>query len=194
MSVVAVGSVDACARSTAIIGARMAVLELWREDAWRSVLESLQPDLRRAIDQALVPMAWVSEHVFIDLCEAVWRVLAGESEGPFRVFSERTIVLGWGRIRRATLRGNPGVVVRGAALWRHEHTHGHMRAALAPAGGSCLVTLRDHPWLHAPRMRLYFAEEMRTIVTLVLGDVAVRETHALASGLLTVKLRWSPSE
>ena len=179
-----------------IHGFRAAVIDLWGEQALEGVACRLPLSTRVAtVDSLVLPFEWVAlEHV-VAWHDALWGgPCAGDEQALARLVG-RSIELGFGRFKAAFFSGiTPDrLVARAPELWRWQHTHGDLAAAVEGTSGT--VVLRDHPYVDHPSSRRVTAESYRHIVTMVGGrDVRAawgdRTAAASRARELVVQLHW----
>jgi hypothetical protein len=183
-----------------IHGFRAAVEDLWGPQALEGLASRLPLPTRVAtVDSLVLPFEWVPlEHV-IAWHDALWSSPCEGNEHELARLVGRSIDLGFGRFKAAFFAGiTPDrLVTRAPELWRWQHTHGELAAAVDGQSGT--VVLRDHPYVDHPSSRRVTAESYRYIVGMVGGrDVRVawgdRVAAASRARELVVQLTWRLDE
>lgn len=179
-------------RGIGLHGFRAAVTDIWGERGLRVVAERLPEDARAAtLDEIVLPVSWYPVRHTIAWDEAVWEGLAARDDAAFFAFIDRSIDLGFGRMRRFFIRlqSPEKIIARSPEMWRYQHTHGTL--SVAPRSGGATITLRDHPFVRSALVSRATAEVFRHIASMT-GRPSVRETHgAEGPDALVVRLTWS---
>jgi hypothetical protein len=187
---------DPHARGSVIHGFRAAVVDLWGEQALDALASRLPLATRVAtVDALVLPFEWVAlEHV-VAWHDAIWSGPCRGDESELARLVGRSIELGFGRFKAAFFSGvtPERLVSRAPELWRWQHTHGDLAAAVE--GNSGTVVLRDHPYVDHANSRRVTAESYRYIVTMVGGrDVRAawgdRTATTSRARELVVQLTW----
>jgi hypothetical protein len=167
-----------------------AAKHLWGEHAFSAIAERLKPDTRRVmLQEPLVAMSWYPSWMLIDWCQSVWNGPARQRDAIYATFVDRTIDLGWSRVRRlfVGMLTPELLATRAAKEWRNEHSHGTVDVVLGTQGAT--ATFRDSPFVEVPIMQVGLAECFRHLASLSRVHV-VRETHHTEPGRLVVELIW----
>jgi|SRR5579883_2247695 len=185
--------VEPLTRGIGLHGFRAACAEMWGDLGFRAIAARLPDDARAAtIDERVLPVSWLPTRFTVDWMEAVWEGPARRDDGALCAFIDRSIELGFGRMRTFFLRlqSVERMTQRAPEMFRYQHSHGTLTAALRGPTSS-VVTLRDHPYVRHPVARRATGEVYRHIVVLS-GKKDVRETHGLEGpDTLSVRLSWS---
>ena len=180
-------------RGMGMHGTRAAALEMWGADGLRAIGARLPAATRVAtLDEILLPVSWYPTQYSIDWLEAIWDGPAGRVDATLCAFVDRSIELGFGRMRRFFLRLASAELMIGRApqQWRDMHTHGTLTATLLGRDGS-MVIVRNHPYTKTALSRRVLAEAYRHLLTLS-GRREARETHGVEGpDALYVRLTWS---
>jgi hypothetical protein len=184
---------ESLTKGTILHSLAAAVRDLWGDDGARALAAELPEETAAATTGAeLVPIRWYPTRYLLDWNAAMMEGPARRDEEAFRRCVDRSMDLGFGRVRRAFLAlATPTLLgKRAAQLWRHEHTHGSLAIVtegLAP--NTARVTLADHPFVTTAYSRVAIAEVMRHLLSLSRAH-DVRETHAAHGDALVITLRW----
>ncbi len=180
---------ESCCRATQVLAFRSAAFALYGQLGWSEILGLLPPDVRSRIEGAVLPVGWVPERDLMALAEAVLAGPAQHLECSYVTFVHRVIDHGFGRIRRfmVALAAPAAFLKRAPALWRHDHTHGHLEIEIDDRAAKVLLV--DHVHTTTPLSRLTAAEMFRYILASTRAR-NVRATHSLAGPSLEVRLTW----
>lgn len=177
-----------------ILHARTAAIrELWGEQALAELADRLSPEARRAtLGAELATLKWYPTRYVLEWDSAMMDGPARGDEQAFRRAVQRSIQLGFGRIRRVLLSfATPTLLAeRAAELWRHDHTHGRLTAEASGNAGA-RVTLAGHPFVQSPVSCIAIAEAVRQILSLSRAS-NVRDSHAVSGDALVIALAWDP--
>jgi hypothetical protein len=175
---------------TSFLSMVAAAKHLWGEHALSGVAHGLEAETRRVmVQEPLVAMAWYPSWMLTDWCKAVWNGPARQRDAVYATFVDRTIDLGWSRVRRMFVRMlTPGLLAtRAAQEWRNEHSHGTVETSLNAHGAT--ATFLDGPFVEEPLMQRGLAECFRYLASLSRVRV-VRESHRVEPRKLIVDLVW----
>jgi hypothetical protein len=180
-------------RGIALHGMRSAAIESWGDLGLRAIADQLSPDGRgAAIDEIVLPVSWYPSRFNIEWAQAVWNGPAEQNDAVFCAWLNRSIDLGFGKMRSFFLRlvSLELMAARAPSMWRYEHTHGSLNVELRPDRRGALVTVRDHPFVKHAISRRTEAENYRHIMELS-GMKDVRETHRPeGENAFSVVLSW----
>jgi hypothetical protein len=192
LDLAAAAQTEACARGTILMAFRDAANRLWGETGTREIGSRLSPKVRaETIELAAVNLVWVPEAYVLEWYQAVWDGPCEARSEAFRIFLDRMLDSGFGRVRKAFLglAKPPMILGRAPSLWRHDHTHGALTVeGLKP--GSARVRLADHPYTETPLGCLAIAEIYRYCIALCRVDDATEIHYREPNGALVVRLRW----
>ncbi len=175
---------------TSFLSVAVATKHLWGDTALSAVAERLKPEARKVLlQEPVLAVSWYPTWMLTSWCVAVWDGLARQRESAFAQFVDRTLDMGWSRMRRMFVGMlTPGLLAtRAAKEWRSEHTHGNVEVVLGEKGAT--ATFRDTPLLEEPVMRFGLAESFRHLASLSRVH-NVREAHRYELGRLVVDLVW----
>jgi hypothetical protein len=162
----------------------------WGDHALSAVAQCLQPETRRmTLEEPVLAVSWYPSRMLVEWCESVWNGPARQREAIFATFVDRSIDLGWSRMRRLMVRMlTPDLLATRAAMeWRKQHSHGTATTVLTGKGAT--ATFSETPFIEAPVMHRVLAECFRHIASLSRVHV-VREDHRVEAGRLVVDLLW----
>jgi hypothetical protein len=171
------------------VASRAASKEIFGEAGLRAIGERMPADAQHLVNSVLIEEPWLPERFVMAWQEAVWAGPAQLDEAAFRVWIDKTVELGFGRVRRllVNLVTPATLCTRGAELWQEEHTHGQLTAT--PRGQEVVIRLREHPYTERPIARMVLAEGFRYAASLTRAK-SVTESHRLDGDTLEVKLNW----
>jgi hypothetical protein len=184
------GTDEPRSHGTTFLSVIAAAKHLWGEHALSGIAEQLKPETRRVmLQEPLLAVSWNPSWMLTDWCSSVWNGPARQREAVYATFMDRTIDLGWSRVRRVFVSMlTPALLAtRAAKEWRSEHSHGTVDVILGEHGAT--ATFRDTPFVEVPIMQMGLAECFRHLASLSRVHV-VRETHRAEPGRLIVDLLW----
>jgi hypothetical protein len=179
------------ARHSIFVASRNATLHVWGTNGLALIGERLPPDTRRdTVETEIADESWLPERYAVDWLNAVWSGPAHQNDARLDEWIRRHVAQGFGRIRRVLLSlVTPALLIeRAAELWRHDHTHGELRAHVD--GRAARLTLTDHPYLKSPLACRVLAESLRYAASLS-RTRGVDGEHTLDPSGLEVQLAWS---
>jgi hypothetical protein len=149
-------------RGTVVVGLRDAAAALWGSSGVTQIAGRLPEGTRAATTgHGTSNLEWFPEQYVLDWYQAVWNGPAGGDRKAFFGFLDKMMDLGFGRVRKALLMlAKPALLIdRAEALWRHDHSHGHLQATLLESGARLVLT--DHPYVSDPMASMAIAEIYR---------------------------------
>jgi hypothetical protein len=185
-----VNATEPCARKTLFVAFREAAQQLWGDAGLRDIARRLPDDVRRdTIESPVIAQKWLPERYVMAWYESAWSGPAEQQAARFRLFIDRMMDSGFGRVRKVLLaRATPPQLLEQAPeLWRHDHTHGELICDIKPKMAT--LTLRDHQYTTTSLSRLAVAEIYRYAVSLS-RTARTEERHKLVDGDLQVVLEW----
>jgi hypothetical protein len=184
------GTDEAHSHGTNFLSMIAAAKHMWGDHALSDVAQRLKPETRRTtLEGPVLAVSWYPSRMLVDWCESIWNGPARQREAIFATFVDRSIDLGWSRMRRLLVGMlNPELLATRAAMeWRKQHSHG--TAATVLTGHGATATFSDTPFIDAPLMQRVLAEGFRHVASLSRVHV-VREDHRVEAGRLVVDLMW----
>ena len=183
-------SAEPCAAQRVFVASRSAAMALYGDAGLRDIAERLPEDARPLAESALIAEQWLPERFVMAWQEAVWSGPARASVDDFRVYTNRVVDAGFGRVRRllVNLVTPATLCTRAAELWHDEHTHGKISAE--PKGQVVTIRLREHPYVTKPISCLVMAESLRHAASLTRAR-QVQQTHRVHDETLEVRLSWT---
>jgi hypothetical protein len=152
---------------------------LFGDEGVRAIAAHLPDDARaRTIDREVRTNEWLPERFVVAWHEAVWNTAAKQDDASFRAFMDRTMDVGWGKLRRIFLRFITPIdlFARAEELWKDDHTHGELRFGVNR--NTLIGTLHDHPYATSEVSRRAIAEVFRYALEMTRAK-NVREHHSL---------------
>ena len=182
---------EPCGRGVILHSFRSAARAMWGDEGLGVVAAKLDDEVRAAtLDRRVTRVDWLPERYVVAWHEAVWTGPAKEDDRTFRAFMDRTMDIGWGRIRRLFLRFLTPIdlFAKAEELWKDDHTHGELRFGVNRT--TLIGTLRDHPYATSEVSRRAIAEVFRYALTMTRAT-NVREHHSLhGTRDLLVQITW----
>ncbi len=176
-----------------IPGLKRAAVLLWGDDGLNEIAQALQDDTREEFFRVVQTDDWIATRHVIRWNYAVHHGPARMSLPKIREYLDRAFDFSYGVVRRSMLRmADPAVLTpRVGPMWKEEHTHGALEAALDPGGKSVTFRLSDHPFTETPQTRGGMAENYRYAYSLTRAKNVI-ETHALEKpGTMVFRVRWT---
>ena len=182
---------EPCGRGVILRSLRAAAREMWGDEGLRIIAANLADEVRAAtLDHRVTRGDWLPERYVVAWHEAVWTGPAKKDDRTFRTFMDRTMDIGWGRIRRLFLRFLTPIdlFAKAEELWKDDHTHGELRFGVNRT--TLIGTLHDHPYATSEISRRAIAEVFRYALTMTRAT-NVREHHSLhGTRDLLVQITW----
>lgn len=181
------------ARGTIFVAFREAVISLWGDRGIASVASGLPAIVRKeTLESVVVSTEWVPEAHVLAWYEALWGGPCQRRTDLFCLVLDRMLDLGFGRVRRVFLSmANPATIFsRAPALWRYDHTHGHLTVEASPSAAR--LRLVEHPYTESPLSCLAVAEIYRYCTALTRVKSVQGSHFRDPNGGLVVRLRWVP--
>lgn len=162
--------------------------ELFGDDGHRALLDRLPSPIHAKLQS---PPEWVSLELVIAWIEAAWEGPLRQDHAQLARLVDRTLDLGFGRVRRLllTIATPHGVVRRASELWRGEMSDGRL-VTYGTSPTSARFVLHDHPFLEHPLLRTLTAESFRHAIVLAGAKDAVAEHAGEVGQPLVVNLSW----
>ena len=181
------------ARRTIFVTFRDAALEMWGKEGLRAIGERLTSEARRdTVDAVVIAADWLPEAHAIAWFGAVYEGPAGRMTSEYHRFLDRSMDLGFGRVRRlmlATAMTPSSLGHRAAELWRHDHTHGELTCRDVGAR-SIVLTLHDHVYATTPLGRTTIAEIYRHISSLTRAKEVFAKLQQAGPATVAVNISW----
>jgi hypothetical protein len=192
LDIAAVPQTGSCARGTIMMAFRDAANRLWGEAGTREIGSRLSPAVRaETLDVAAVNLVWVPETYVLEWYQAVWDGPCEARSEAFRIYLDRMLDSGFGRVRKAFLSlAKPATILaRAPSLWRHDHTHGVLTVE-GLKSDSVRVRLDNHLYTSTPLGCMAVAEIYRYCIALCRVNDATEIHYREPNGALVVRLRW----
>jgi hypothetical protein len=172
-----------------LIGFRAACEGMFGPAGYRTLCESLPPDVRERTAGMRPLPDWILLDDLIAWHVAVWNGPAKHDEKIMTEHIHRTVDQGFGRVKRLliTMATADSLAPRVAALWNDEYSTGVLEAETGAR--SVQLVLRDHPYVAHQLMRYVIAEVFRYVLGLT-RTKNVSVVQAVRDGALFVILRW----
>lgn len=179
------------AHSSLFVSLQAATLRSWGDEG---LAESLRYLSRGALNRSvMICEDWLPERYALEWLVAVWHGPAQCDYASYMAWLRCLAKLHVGRVRRPLLwlAGPRRLLAHTPTLWRREHSHGHLHVDLQ--ANAAVITLRDHPWTHAPLAYVALAELLRQALLLSRAERAEVAGLRTDSETLTITLHWHES-